>query len=187
MHAQNPHPMSQSHNHHGRSRRAPRLSASQTSHRQYRGSKNIKEMQLVEPPTVTAYRARFEAGRQFEDDLEFCPSHLLDFDDRQSLTSGSSDRSSLASGSPDSSPTQQQIRPQSFTPALSITSAATSNFSLPPSFTSNNDNLKIHHPAPFRTRNAIPIVNPSTGTRIASPPSSVSPGVMQASAAARRW
>jgi Domain of unknown function (DUF4452) len=41
----------------------------------------MKEMPLVEAPAVTAYRARFEAGRQFEDDLEFCPNHLLDFDD----------------------------------------------------------------------------------------------------------
>jgi hypothetical protein len=53
---------------------------------------------------------------------------------------------------------------------------------------SNNNNLKIHQPSALRSRtNAIPIVNPSTGTRIASPPSSISPGMMQQATAARRW
>jgi hypothetical protein len=39
-------------------------------------------MSTTEPPNVTAFRARFEAGRSFDldDDLEFCP-HLLTFDD----------------------------------------------------------------------------------------------------------
>jgi len=203
--APNPQAMPQSHNHHGRSRRAPRLSAAQNSHRQFRAPKVVKEIVLAEPPSVLAYRARFEAGRSFDldDDLEFCPN-LLTFDEvcgeplsttpsltdffgkRQSVTSGSSDRSSLSSGSPDSSPLQSQIQPQ-ITPALSLSSAATSAYMSPPTYTSNN-NLKIHQPSAIRSRNnAIPIVNPSTGNRIASPPSSISPGLMQQATAARRW
>lgn len=183
--AQNLHPMPQSHNHHGRSRRAPRLSAAQNSHRQFRAPKIVKEVVITEAPSMTAYRARFEAGRSFDldDDLEFCPN-LLSFDERQSVTSGSSDRSSLSSGSPDSSPLQSQIQPQ-ITPALSI-SAASAYIS--PTFSSNNSSLKIHQPSAIRSRtNAIPIVNPSTGNRIASPPTSISPGMMQQTTAARRW
>jgi len=179
--------MSQSHNHHGRSRRAPRLAAAQNSHRQFRAPKVVKETVIVEAPSVVAYRARFEAGRSFDldDDLEFCPN-LLTFDERQSVTSGSSDRSSLSSGSPDSSPLQSQIQPQ-ITPALSISSAATSAYMSPPAFISNH-NLKIHQPSAVRSRtSAIPIVNPSTGNRIASPPSSISPGMMQQTINARRW
>lgn len=205
--APNPQPMPQSHNHHGRSRRAPRLSAAQNSHRQYRAPKPAKEVIVAEPPSVMAYRVRFEAGRSFDldDDLEFCPN-LLSFDEvcgeplsspssytdmfgkRQSVTSGSSDRSSLSSGSPDSSPLQSQIQPQ-ITPALSLSSAATAAYMSPPTYTNNNsNNLKIHQPSAIRSRNnAIPIVNPSTGNRIASPPSSISPGMMQQTTAARRW
>lgn len=70
-----------SHNHHGgRSRRAPRLSASQNSHRQFRGVKSMKE--LTENASVTAFRVRFEAGRSFDldDDLEFCPGLLTEDD-----------------------------------------------------------------------------------------------------------
>lgn len=204
--AQNPQSMPQSHhNHHGRSRRAPRLSAAQNSHRQYRAPKVVKEIVITEAPSISAYRARFEAGRSFDldDDLEFCPnlltfdevcgeplsttSSLTDFEKRQSVTSGSSDRSSLSSGSPDSSPLQSQIQPQ-MTPALSISSAATSAYMSPPTYSSNNGNLQIHQPSAIRSRNnAIPIVNPSTGNRIASPPSSISPGMMQQTTAARRW
>lgn len=186
--AQNPHPMPQSHSHHGRSRRAPRISSAQNSQRQYRVPKMAKEAVLTEAPTLTAYRQRFEAGRSFDldDDLEFCPN-LLSYDERQSVTSGS-DRSSLSSGSPGSSPLQSQIQPQQITPSLSISSAATSAYVSPPTFMSNNNNLKIHQPSALRSRtNAIPIVNPSTGTRIASPPSSISPGMMQQATAARRW
>lgn len=207
--AQNLHPMSQSHNHHGRSRRAPRLSAAQNSHRQFRAPKVVKEAVAPEVPSLAAYRARFEAGRSFDldDDLEFCPNLLsfdevcgtpllststfADFEKRQSVTSGSSDRSSLSSGSPDSSPLQSQIQPQQITPSLSISSAATSAYMSPPTFANNNNNnnnLKIHQPSALRNRNnAIPIVNPSTGTRISSPPSSISPGMMQQTTAARRW
>ncbi|OQU94203.1 hypothetical protein CLAIMM_00593 [Cladophialophora immunda] len=187
--ATNPQPMPQTHSHHGRSRRAPRLSAAQNSHRQFRAPKVIKEIVVTEPPSITAYRARFEAGRSFDldDDLEFCPN-LLTLDERQSVTSGSSDRSSLSSGSPNSSPLQSQIQPQQITPALSISSAATSAYMSPPSFAGHHSSLKIHQPSAIRSRNnAIPIVNPSTGNRIASPPSSISPGMMQQTTAARRW
>ncbi|KAL2438484.1 hypothetical protein ABEF95_011091 [Exophiala dermatitidis] len=206
-HVPNPHPLSQSHVHHGRSRRAPRLSTAQNSHRQFRAPKMVKEAVAPEVPSLAAYRARFEAGRSFDldDDLEFCPNLLsfdevcgsplftpstfTDFEKRQSVTSGSSDRSSLSSGSPESSPLQTQIQPQQITPSLSISSAATSAYMSPPTYAnSNNNNLKIHQPSAIRTRNnAIPIVNPSTGTRISSPPSSISPGMVQQTAAARRW
>merc|ERR1712000_110402 len=86
-----------------------------------------------------------------DDDLEFCPN-LLSYDERQSVTSGS-DRSSLSSGSPDSSPMQSQIQPQQITPSLSISSAATSAYVSPPTFMSNNNNLKIHQPSALRSRN----------------------------------
>ena len=199
---QNQHP----HNHHGRSRRAPRLPAGQNPHRQYRANKQVKEPVAVELPSITAYRQRFEAGRSFDldDDLEFCPNLLTfdevcldpadgsfgalsvdtDFMQKQSISSGS-DRSSLSSGSPDSSPLQHQIQPEQITPALSLSSAATSAYA-PPSFAMNHNNhLKVHQPSAIRSgTKAIPIVNPSTGNRIASPPSSISPGMMQM---AGRW
>ena len=40
--------------------------------------------ELAEAPAVTAFRARFEAGRSFDldDDLEFCPNLLTDEDVR---------------------------------------------------------------------------------------------------------
>jgi hypothetical protein len=208
--AQNHHSLAQSHNHHNSRRRAPRLSASQNSQRQFRGAKGIKESN-IEPPNVAAFRLRFEAGRSFdlEDDELYCPN-LLTFDEvnhhqphqdtpasalheadmylqRQSIHSASSDRSSLSSGSPDSSPLQHQIQPQQVTPALSLSSAATSAYISPPAFTTTHETLKLHQPSAVRTRNAIPIVNPSTGMRVPSPPSSISPGMMQQGTAARRW
>ena len=38
--------------------------------------------ELAEAPAVTAFRARFEAGRSFDldDDLEFCPGLLTEDD-----------------------------------------------------------------------------------------------------------
>lgn len=184
---QSHHSLVQSHNHHNSRRRAPRLSASQNSQRQFRGTKTIKESN-VEPPSVVAFRLRFEAGRSFdlEDDELYCPN-LLTFDERQSIHSASSDRSSLCSDSPESSPLQQQIQPQQMTPALSLSSTATSAYISPPTFTTTHENLKLHQPSAVRTRNAIPIVNPSTGMRVPSPPSSISPGMMQQGTAARRW
>ena len=37
---------------------------------------------MTEPPALTAFRARFEAGRSFDldDDMEFCPN-LLTWDE----------------------------------------------------------------------------------------------------------
>lgn len=180
-----PHNIAPSHSHHGRSRRAPRLAASQNPNRQYR-ARPMKDLN-TEAPNVTAFRVRFEAGRSFDldDDLEFCPNLLTD-DERLSVTSGSSDRSSLASVSPDVSPIQHQIQPQQqVPPAISLSSSAPSFVS--PNLASINNPIKIHQPSAVRTRNAIPIVNPSTGMRIASPPSSISPGMMQQTTAARRW
>jgi Domain of unknown function (DUF4452) len=179
-----PHHIASPHNHHhGRSRRAPRLSASQNLNRQYR-ARPMKDLN-TEAPNVTAFRVRFEAGRSFDldDDLEFCPNLLTD-DERLSIHSGSSDRSSLSSGSPDASPVQHQIQPQ-VTPATSLPSTTLSFVS--PNFSNMNNQMKIHQPSAVRTRNAIPIVNPSTGMRVASPPSSISPGIMQQTATARMW
>lgn len=208
------HPSS-SHNHHtSRSRRAPRLSASQTTHRQFRGVRSMKE--LTESPPISAFRARFEAGRSFDldDDLEFCPGLLTeddvcihstsladlrmrDCDQRtddgenlqlQSIHSSSSD-GSMSSGSPQSSPLQQQIQPQQqVTPSFSLSSTSNS-YNPSNNYHSNNNHhqLKLHQPAALRTRNAIPIVNPSTGMRVPSPPSSISPAMMQQQTYARRW
>ncbi|MCJ1359322.1 MAG: hypothetical protein MMC33_009323 [Icmadophila ericetorum] len=157
--------------------------------------------ELTEAPMVSAFRARFEAGRSFDldDDLEFCPG-LLTEDDLQSIHSSSSDRSSLASTSPDSSPLQHQIQPtQQVTPNFSLSSASNNSYSPNTGFqTTNNHNysqnqsqnqnqMKIHQPSALRTRNAIPIVNPSTGMRVASPPLSISPARMQQQTYARRW
>ena len=72
--------MSASNNHHGgRSRRGPKMGA-QNTQRQFRGVKSMRE--LAEAPAVTAFRARFEAGRSFDldDDLEFCPGLLTEDD-----------------------------------------------------------------------------------------------------------
>lgn len=207
---------SSSHTHHGsRSRRAPRLSASQNTHRQFRGVRSMKE--LTESPPVSAFRARFEAGRSFDldDDLEFCPGLLTEDDVRnhsrypndflrfacdenanksyeqqlQSIHSSSSD-GSMSSGSPQSSPLQHQIQPQQqVAPSFSLSSASHAGYNPSTTFQSNNNQhqLKLHQPAALRTRNAIPIVNPSTGMRVPSPPSSISPAMMQQQTYARRW
>ena len=95
--------------------------------------------------------------------------------------SSASERSSLASNSPESSPTQQ---PQTVAPPFSLNSSSPAF--VPPSFQGQQLSLKIHQPAATRGRNAIPIVNPSTGITMASPPSSVSPAKMQQSMG-RRW
>jgi hypothetical protein len=167
--------------HGGRSRRAPRLSTSQNSHKQFRGVRSMKE--LTDTASVLTFRQKFEAGRSFDldDDMEFCPA-LLTETDLVSLHSSSSDRSSLSSGSPESSPTQQA---QQVAPTFSLNSA--SNPYVPSGFQNNpSSNLKIHQPAATRIRNAIPIVNPSTGVSMSSPPLSVSPARMQ-QGIGRRW
>ncbi|CAJ2510720.1 Uu.00g063450.m01.CDS01 [Anthostomella pinea] len=162
-----------SHNHHGgRNRRAPRLSVSQNSHRQFRGVKSMKE--LSETAGVTAFRNQFEASRSFdlEDDMEFCPK-LLSETDLVSISSASSDRSSLSSNSPNVSPTQhtQQI-------ASTFSLNSSSPAFVPPTFQSHQSSLKLHQPAATRARNAIPIINPANGLTMSSPPPSVSPGRM---------
>lgn len=178
-----------SHNHHGgRARRAPRLSVSQNSHRQFRGVKSMRE--LTETPTLSNFRLKFELGRSFdlEDDLEFCPGLLTDTD-LVSIHSASSERSSLASNSPASSPTQQPQ--QVATPAFSLSSSSPPF--IPPSFQSQHSSssaIKLHQPAATRARNAIPIINPVTGITMPSPPpstSSVSPARLQQGAPSRRW
>ncbi|KAI9842182.1 MAG: hypothetical protein M1837_007395 [Sclerophora amabilis] len=159
------------------------MSSSQNSQKQFRGVRSMKD--LTETASVSTFRARFEAGRSFDldDDLEFCPG-LLTEDDLQSINSSSSDHSSLASESSESSPLQHQIQPtQQVTPTFSV--SATSHPYIPSSY-QNSPNVKLHQPAAVRTRNAIPIVNPSTGMRVASPPLSISPARMQQNLG-RRW
>jgi hypothetical protein len=161
--------------HSGRGRRAPRLS--QNSHKQFRGVRKDEEAAVV-----TSFRQRFEAGRSFDldDDLEFCPNLLSD-SDLVSIHSSSSDRSSLSSGSPEASPQSHQVSPDS-----GFTLNSNSNPYVP-SYQNQPTTLKLHQPAATRIRNAIPIVNPSTGIRMNSPsPPSVSPARMNSNLG-RHW
>jgi hypothetical protein len=188
--------------------------------------------ELAEAPAVTAFRARFEAGRSFDldDDLEFCPNLLTEDDvccDRRlrslspvgsflspstfsplgdcrgenkespreqplltspqlhSIHSASSDRSSLSSGSPDTSPLQHQIQPvQQVTPSISLSPAQTNSY-VHAGVATNPSHVNFQQPQANRTRKVIPIVNPNTGMTMTSPPSSISPAMMQT--AQRRW
>ncbi|KAF1984782.1 hypothetical protein K402DRAFT_336000 [Aulographum hederae CBS 113979] len=173
----NPH----SHNHHGgRSRRAPRPSAQHNSHKQFRA---VRAKEVLEATNVLSFRRDFEAARSFdiEDDEAFCPFHLLTEDDLQSIHSSGSDRSSLSSGSPEQSPLQHQLQP---TPTFMLSSMAGHS---PSSFQGSSSQTKLHQPLAQRTRNAIPIVDPSTRS-VASPPPSVSPArQMQQQYLGRRW
>ncbi|RDW78646.1 DUF4452 domain-containing protein [Aspergillus mulundensis] len=173
-----------SNNHHGgRSRRGPKMAA-QNAQRQFRGVKSMRE--LAEAPSVTAFRARFEAGRSFDldDDLEFCPG-LLTEDDLHSIHSASSDRSSLSSGSPDTSPIQHQIQPvQQVTPSISLSPASSTTY-LHSGVTGNYNQASFQQPSAARARKVIPIINPNTGMTMTSPPTSISPAQMQN--AQRRW
>ncbi|KAJ9193417.1 hypothetical protein DTO027B5_1647 [Paecilomyces variotii] len=181
-HAAASHMVSNTNNHGGRSRRGPRM-GSQNTQRQFRGVKSMRE--LAEAPTITAFRARFEAGRSFDldDDLEFCPG-LLTEDDLHSIHSSGSDRSSLSSGSPDSSPLQHQIQPaQQVTPSISLSPASTNAY-VPSAMNGNLNQMGFQQPAAVRARKVIPIVNPHTGVTLSSPPTSISPGAMQNQ---RRW
>jgi hypothetical protein len=169
------------HNGHGRNRRAPRLSVSQNSQRQFRGVRSMKE--LGESSSLANFRMKFEAVRSFdlEDDMEFCPNLLTDND--ISSISSASERSSLASNSPQSSPTQQ---PQTVPPGFSLNSSSPP-FIPPASFHTQQSNHKMAQvAATTRGRNAIPIINPATGITMSSPPPSVSPAKMQQSMG-RRW
>lgn len=172
-----------SNNHHGRTRRGPKM-AQHNAQRQFRGVKSMRE--LAEAPAVTAFRARFEAGRSFDldDDLEFCPN-LLTEDDLHSIHSASSDRSSLSSGSPDTSPLQHQIQPvQQVAPSISLSPAQTNSY-VHASVAATHSHINFQQPQANRTRKVIPIVNPNTGMTMTSPPSSISPAMMQT--AQRRW
>ncbi|PKY05488.1 hypothetical protein P168DRAFT_317014 [Aspergillus campestris IBT 28561] len=191
QHQQHPHHGAATHAHPnvhghlgGRSRRAPKM-APQNAQRQFRGVKSMRE--LAEAPAVTAFRARFEAGRSFDldDDLEFCPG-LLTEDDLHSIHSASSDRSSLSSGSPDTSPLQHQIQPvQQVTPSISLSPA--SNNAYVHAAVGNLGHAGYQQPsaAAARTRKVIPIVNPQTGMTLTSPPTSISPAALQN--VHRRW
>ncbi|RMJ21937.1 hypothetical protein PHISP_07186 [Aspergillus sp. HF37] len=173
--------MPSNNNHGGRSRRGPKM-APQNPQRQFRGVKSMRE--LAEAPAVTAFRARFEAGRSFDldDDLEFCPG-LLTEDDLHSIHSAS-DRSSLSSGSPDTSPLQHQIQPvQQVTPSISLSPASTNSY-VHSGVAGNMSQMNFQQPSASRTRKVIPIVNPNTGMTLTSPPTSISPGMMQHQ---RRW
>jgi len=186
-----------SHNHHhGRSRRGPRV-ASQNAHRQYKAQRSPKE--IPETPTLAEYIHKLEAAKSFDldDDEVFCPFHLLSEDDVRHLSarhkhlqmqskkrstndriqlhsihsSSSSDRGSLASSSPENSPLQQQAQP---TPSFLLPNANNSFHPVSNSY-QQQQHMKLHQPMAQRTRNAIPIVDPSTRAA-ASPPLSVSPG-----------
>ncbi|KAI6893987.1 hypothetical protein KC334_g12445, partial [Hortaea werneckii] len=161
-----------SHGHHGRSRRGPRIS-SQNAHRQYKAQRSPKE--TPQDLAHLEYLQKLEAAKSFEfdDDEVFCPFHLLTEDDLQSIHSASfSDRGSLSSGSPEGSPLQQQIQP---TPSFLLSTAPNTFGPGPAGFQQpSHHQMKLHQPMAQRTRNAIPIVDPSTRS-IASPPLSVSP------------
>ena len=181
-------PNSSSSHHGNRSRRGG--IKSQNTQRQFRGVKSMRE--LAEAPSISAFRARFEAGRSFDldDDLEFCPS-LLTEDDFHSINSAS-DQSSLSSSSPSSSPLQQQIQPaqQVTPPSVSLSPGSSTNGSssyVQPGVVGNNNvnQFSFQQPAASRTRKVIPIVNPNTGMTLSSPPTSLTPGLVQNGQ--RRW
>jgi hypothetical protein len=114
------------------------------------------------PRSLPTFMEKFEAGRSFdvEDDFAFIPE--LCTEEERMMMDSASDRSSTSSGSPQSSPLQHQVQPSSAYPGA----ATYSNL-----FTPNNMHLKFQsqNVAP-RQRSAIPIVNPATGLRVASPP-----------------
>lgn len=132
--------------------------------------------ELTDSPAVPSFFEKFEAGRSFdvEDDFAFIPE-LCTEEERLMMDSGS-DRSSTSSGSPQSSPLQHQVQP---TPAYPH-AATYSNL-----FPSNMVKYQ-QQPSVSRQRNAIPIVNPSTGMRVSSPPLA-SPGRIAHSLSRRAW
>jgi len=132
--------------------------------------------ELTDSPTVPTFVEKFEAGRSFdvEDDFAFIPE-LCTEEERVMMDSGS-DRSSTSSGSPQSSPLQHQVQP---TPAYPHPAPYGNMFA--------NGILKFQSPVPSRQRNAIPIVNPSTGMRVASPPLSSPVRVGSHSLSRRAW
>lgn len=192
--------------HHGRSRRGQRTSSTQNGHRQHfvRAQKSPNKPQ--ENLAFNAYVKDLEAAKSFdfEDDEIFCPFHLLTEDDvcldscpspsrppsdmscqLQSIhSSAASDRSSLSSASPEASPLQQQIQP---TPSFVLSGpAAYGQNAFQHRVSQQQQSMKLHQPLAQRSRNAIPIVDPSTRS-IASPPPSVSPARQMQQQYARRW
>lgn len=166
---------SSSSHHSGRGRRAPRINQ---SHKQ-----QIRP-RPQEAAAVINFRQRFEAGRSFDldDDLEFCPNLLTEVD-MVSIHSSTSDRSSLSSGSPEASPQSfEKVQPDS---TFSLNSNSNPYV---PSYQSQPTSLKLHQPSATRVRNAIPIVNPTTGISMSnlSPPQSVSPA-RAVQSIGRRW
>lgn len=166
------------------------MSTSQNAHRQHlvRPQKSAKQPQ--ENPAFNAYVKDLEAakGFDFEDDEIFCPFHLLTEDDLQSIhSSGASDRSSLSSASPEASPLQQQVQP---TPSFVLSGPAAYSHNTyhhrALQQQQHQHGMKLHQPMAQRSRNAIPIVDPSTRS-IASPPPSVSPARQMQHQYARRW
>lgn len=111
-------------------------------------------------PAVPTFVEKFEAGRSFdvEDDYAFIPE--LCTEEERVYCDSASDRSSTSSGSPQSSPLQHQVQPTQAYPSASSYSNV---------FGANNMHLKFSG-VQARQRNAIPIVNPTTGLRVASPP-----------------
>ncbi|KAF2152403.1 hypothetical protein K461DRAFT_146179 [Myriangium duriaei CBS 260.36] len=181
--------MSGHHNnhHHGRSRRGQRMSSSQNAHRQHMVRTQKSPKQPQENLAFNAYVKDLEAAKSFdfEDDEIFCPFHLLTEDDLQSIhSSASSDRSSLSSASPDSSPLQHQAQP---TPSFLVSGpAAYTHNAYQHRAPQHQHGMKLHQPMAQRSRNAIPIVDPSTRS-VASPPPSVSPARQMQHQYGRRW
>ncbi|CCX06955.1 hypothetical protein FPQ18DRAFT_97087 [Pyronema domesticum] len=152
-----------------RSRRNPHR-PNPTSLRSFQIVRSREE--LTDSPAVPTFVEKFEAGRSFdvEDDFAFIPD-LCTEEERIMMDSGS-DRSSTSSGSPQSSPLQHQVQPSAY-PYASTYNMQQQNV------------LKYSPPVPARQRNAIPIVNPSTGMRVPSPPLS-SPGRVGSHSLSRR-
>lgn len=71
------------HNHHGRSRRGPRVSSAQNAHRHQFSKVQRSPKETPENPAYSAYMKDLEAAKsfEFEDDEIFCPFHLLTEDD----------------------------------------------------------------------------------------------------------
>jgi hypothetical protein len=158
-----------------------------TQKQQYRPARTQKE--ILEAAATSLFMRDFEAAKSFEleDDELFCPFHLLTEDDLQSIHSSGSDRSSLSSGSPESSPLQHQLQPTPTFMLPSPSSSYTSHSSFQHNNTQINSQPKLHQPMAQRTRNPIPIVDPTTRA-VASPPPSVSPArQMQQHLGGRRW
>ena len=81
---------------------------------------------------------------------------------------------------------QHQIQPvQQVTPSISLSPASTNSFVHGNGNPNHASYQQQQQQIANRTRKVIPIVNPNTGMTLASPPSSISPAMMQT--AQRRW